>query len=76
MLILTRRPSEAIKIGGEVTVMVVAVHGASVKLGIRAPRHVAVDRQEIGERKRQDATKAPAEQNALQAGVIWKSDET
>jgi carbon storage regulator len=50
MLILTRRVSEQINIGDEITVVVLRVRGNQVGLGINAPRSVAVHRQEIYER--------------------------
>lgn len=50
MLILTRRPGEAIRIGDEVEIYVVAVNGNQVRLGIKAPKSVPVHRQEIYER--------------------------
>ena len=50
MLILTRRVGEALKIGSDVTVTVLAVKGNQVRVGISAPREVAVHRQEIFER--------------------------
>lgn len=51
MLILTRRVGEAIKIADDITVVVLAVKGSQVRLGIEAPQGVSVDRQEIAERK-------------------------
>jgi carbon storage regulator len=50
MLILTRRVQESVKIGDEVTVIVLGVHGNQVRIGIDAPRHVPVHREEIYER--------------------------
>jgi len=50
MLILTRRLGEAVKIGDEVTVTVLAVKGSHVRLGFAAPKDVAVHREEIYER--------------------------
>ena len=47
MLILTRRPGESVKIGDEVTVTVLGVNGANVRLGFAAPKEVAVHREEI-----------------------------
>lgn len=49
MLILARRLNESIMIGDEVEIVVVAVAHDQVKLGIRAPRSVAVHRKEIFE---------------------------
>jgi carbon storage regulator len=54
MLILTRRAGEALRIGDDIEVMVMAVSGSQVRIGINAPRDVAVDREEIAERKRRD----------------------
>jgi carbon storage regulator len=54
MLILTRRAGEAVRIGDEIEVTVMAVNGSQVRIGISAPRDIAVDREEIAERKRRD----------------------
>ena len=47
MLILTRRVGETLMIGDEVTVTVLGVKGNQVRLGINAPKSVAVHREEI-----------------------------
>ena len=49
MLVLTRRPSQAIRIGPNVEVRVIRIEGDRVVLGIAAPRHVAVVRAELVE---------------------------
>ncbi len=54
MLILTRRTGETLRIGDDVEVTIMAVNGSQVRIGIKAPRDVAVDRQEIAERKLRD----------------------
>ena len=54
MLILTRRLGEKLMIGEEVLVTVLDIKGDQVRIGIKAPRHVAVDREEIAQRKQRD----------------------
>ncbi|MGH8150641.1 MAG: carbon storage regulator CsrA [Steroidobacteraceae bacterium] len=54
MLILTRRPGERLCIGEHVVVTVLGVKGNQVRIGITAPRDIAVDRQEIYDRKHPD----------------------
>ena len=50
MLILTRRAGETVMIGDDVTITVLGVKGNQVRIGINAPRDVAVHREEIFER--------------------------
>jgi carbon storage regulator len=50
MLILMRRVGETVMIGDEVTITVLGVKGNQVRVGINAPRSVAVHREEIYER--------------------------
>ena len=50
MLILTRRVHETIRIGEDVVVTVLSVEANQVKIGVAAPREVAVQRQEVYER--------------------------
>ncbi|MGC4029957.1 MAG: carbon storage regulator CsrA [Steroidobacteraceae bacterium] len=54
MLILTRRVGEAVMIGDEVTVTILGVKGNQVRLGINAPKTVAVHREEIFDRIRNE----------------------
>ena len=60
MLILTRRVGETVVIGNDVTLTVLGVKGNQVRLGVNAPREVAVHREEIFERiKREQAEEKP-----------------
>jgi carbon storage regulator len=68
MLILTRRLNETVMIGDEVTVTVLGVKGGQVRLGISAPKDVAVHREEVYERikhEQQTMTRATPGQAAI-----------
>ena len=50
MLILTRRVGETVMIGNDVTVTILGVKGNQVRVGINAPKTIAVHREDIYER--------------------------
>ncbi len=50
MLILTRRVGETLMVGDDVTVTVLGVKGNQVRIGVNAPKNVAVHREEIYDR--------------------------
>lgn len=58
MLILTRRPNEVICIGDTIKVAVLDVRGNQVRIGVAAPKEIAVDREEIHDRKIEQKAKA------------------
>lgn len=65
MLVLARKINESIMIGDDIEVVVVDIKGDQIKLGIRAPKHVAVHRTEIykeiqEQNKQAAASKAPS----------------
>ncbi|MEA2553371.1 MAG: carbon storage regulator [Fimbriimonadaceae bacterium] len=58
MLVLTRKVSQSIVIGDGIEVVVLEVRGEQVRLGIKAPKDVAVHRKEIYEQISQDGREA------------------
>lgn len=47
MLLLTRRVGETLNIGDDITVTVLGVNGNQVRIGVSAPKHVEVHREEV-----------------------------
>ena len=69
MLILTRRVGETVMIGENVTVTVLGVKGNQVRIGVNAPRDVAVHREEIFERiKREEQDGGTSARSAARPG--------
>lgn len=71
VLFLTRRRGEKVAIGNDITVTVLAVEGDKVRLGIEAPKVVAVDRVEVREAKdfaRQQQREQPSHDGSGSSG--------
>lgn len=64
MLILSRKIDEKIKIGNDITITLIDVHGDQVKIGVEAPKDVKVFRQEVFD----------AIQNENKAAVVQSED--
>lgn len=60
MLVLTRKPGEALLIGEDIKVTVLSVRGNLVRVGIDAPRSVPVHRQEVYARIQREKSQASA----------------
>ena len=58
MLVLSRHRDESIMIGDDVVVTIVDIRGDKVRLGIEAPQHVPVHRQEVYEAIQRENRKA------------------
>lgn len=72
MLILSRRTSESIIIGDEVTITVLSVKGKQVRIGIDAPPHISVHREEIYDRIKSEGD---APKNSTEAKSAESDDE-
>lgn len=66
MLVLERKRNEIIRISDDITIVVVAIRGEKVRLGVEAPREVSVHRGEVYERIQLEK---PAEQPNATEGV-------
>ncbi|MCO2038079.1 carbon storage regulator CsrA [Pseudomonas aeruginosa] len=59
MLILTRWVGETLMVGDDVTVTVLGVKGNQVRIGVNAPKEVAVHREEIYQRIQKEKDQEP-----------------
>lgn len=72
MLILTRRVGETLMIGDDVTVTVLGVKGNQVRIGVNAPREIAVHREEIYDRIQKEK-EAQAKANGKSEDAVEKN---
>ena len=57
MLILTRRVGETLMVGDDITVTILEAKGNQIRIGVNAPKDIAVHREEIYQRIQQDQEK-------------------
>jgi len=57
MLILTRRVGESLRIGDDVSVTVLGIKGSQIRIGVNAPKSVAVHREEVYDRINDESSK-------------------
>ncbi|NLY74099.1 MAG: carbon storage regulator CsrA [Firmicutes bacterium] len=73
MLVLTRKLNESIMVGDNVKITIVDVKGDQVKLGITAPREVAVHREEVyREIQKENQLAAAAKANLEQLSKMFQ----
>ena len=65
MLILTRRAGETLMVGDDVTITVLGVKGNQVRIGVNAPKHVSVHREEIYQRIQREKEQKEDDQDNL-----------
>ena len=63
MLVLSRKSSEAIVIDGNIKVVIVAIQGQSVKIGIEAPSSIPIHRLEVRQRIANEGARCIQETN-------------
>ena len=71
MLVLTRRPGESIRIGDEISVLVIEIQRGQVKVAIDAPRDVTVHREEIYELVQRENRKAAHQRAEIDPAELW-----
>ena len=74
MLVLTRRPGESIRIGDEISVLVLEIQRGQVKVAIDAPREIPVHRQEVYELVQRENVKAAQQGSDDDPVDLWRGE--
>jgi len=70
MLVIARKPGEKITIGNDTVITLLEVRENQVRLGIEAPRHISVHRQEVYERiKKANQASSEIDSSAMMAAA-------
>lgn len=69
MLVLTRRQGESIVVGQDIVITVLEIKGGQARIGISAPRHVQIHRQEIFEQVKAENQAAVASANVAREAL-------
>ncbi|TAK32250.1 MAG: carbon storage regulator [Chloroflexota bacterium] len=70
MLVLTRKAGESLVIDGQITVSVLGVDGERIRLGIQAPPHILVLRQELVKEVQVENCRAARKQPIAMNGIV------
>ena len=70
MLVLTRKAGERIQIGEDVVLEILEVRQGQVRLGIEAPRHVRIFREEVAREIRAETRRAAASEPAALGSLV------
>jgi carbon storage regulator len=70
VLVLTRKAGERIQIGGDVVLEILEVRQGQVRLGIEAPRHVRIYREEIARQIREENRSAAASEPSAMGSLV------
>ena len=71
MLVLTRKPGESIRIGDDISIVVIEIQRGQVKLAIDAPRDIPVHREEIYELVQDENVKATRHVAESNPAELW-----
>ncbi len=72
MLVLTRKPGESIRIGDEISIVVIEIQRGQVKVAIDAPRDIPVHREEIYELVQDENVKAARHAADSNPTELWR----
>ncbi|MCC6544066.1 MAG: carbon storage regulator CsrA [Nitrospirae bacterium] len=77
MLILTRKSDEGIRIGEDIRVVILEIHGNQVRIGIEAPKDTQVHRDEVYEKIKAENIKAASltAENLQRLFKLWTEDK-
>lgn len=75
MLVLSRKPGESIKLGDDIEIILVAVEGQRVRIGIKAPREVRILRTEIEPAVSQANQKAVMKNTTIEPDLLRQAAE-
>lgn len=72
MLVLTRRPGEALRIGDDIAIRILEVGRGQVRVAIDAPREIPVHREEVWEQVRDANVDAARNAAGGDAAELWR----